>query len=97
MSAHQLDGVPKIAVGNTAEVLKTLQAMKLSAWNDLCDALPTRFTQALQAAAKLLEPKTQPFKIPSATITTEDDLTSWLSTTAKQIREKLQHGPVMLS
>ena len=31
MSAHQLDGVPKIAVGNTAEVLKTLQAMKLSA------------------------------------------------------------------
>ena len=97
MSAHQLDGVPKIAVGNTAEVLKTLQAMKLSAWNDLCDALPTRFTQALQAAAKLLEPTIQPFKIPSATITSEDDLTSWLSTTAKQIREKLQHGPVMLS
>ena len=97
MSAHQLDGVPKIAVGSTEEVLKTLQAMKLSAWSDLCDALPTRFTQALQAAARLLEPKTQPFKIPSATITTEEDLTSWLSTTAKQIREKLQHGPVMLS
>jgi hypothetical protein len=97
MSAHQLDGVPKIAVGSTEEALKTLQAMKLSAWNDLCDALPTRFTQALQAAATLLEPKTQPFKIPSATITTEEDLTSWLSTTAKQIREKLQHGPVMLS
>jgi hypothetical protein len=97
MSAHQLDGVPKIAVGNTAEVLKTLQAMKLAAWNDLRDALPTRFTQALQAAAKLLEPKTQPFKIPSTTITSEEDLTSWLTTTAKQIREKLQHGPVMLS
>jgi hypothetical protein len=31
MSAHQLDGVPKIAVGSTEEVLKTLQAMKLSA------------------------------------------------------------------
>jgi hypothetical protein len=97
MSAHQLDGVPKIAVGSTEEVLKTLQAMKLSAWSDLCDALPTRFTQALQAAATLLEPKTQPYKILSATITTEDDLTSWLSTTAKQIREKLQYGPVMLS
>jgi hypothetical protein len=97
MSAHQLDDVPKIAVGSTEEVLKTLQAMKLAAWNDLRDALPTRFTQALQAAAKLLEPKTQPFKIPSATITTEDELTLWLTTTAKQIREKLQHGPVMLS
>jgi hypothetical protein len=44
-----------------------------------------------------LEPKIQPFKIPSATIASEDDLTSWLTTTAKQIREKLQHGPVMLS
>jgi hypothetical protein len=97
MSAHQLDGVPKIAVGSTEEVLKTLQAMKLSAWSDFCDALPTRFTQALQAAATLLEAKTQPFKILSTTITSEDDLTSWLSTTAKQIREKLQHGPVMLS
>ena len=94
---HQLNGVPAIAVGTTDEVLKTLQQTKLSEWRNLCDAIPTRFSQALQAAAKLLEPKVQAVKLLGATIKTEDDLQSWLTATEKKIREKLKDGPVMLS
>jgi len=97
ISDHQLDGVPKIAVGSTEEVLKTLQATRLSEWNNLCDALPTRFNQAIQAAAKLLEPKAQSFKVPGATIKNSDDLKSWLLATEKQIRERLKDGPVIIS
>jgi hypothetical protein len=97
MADYQLDGLPKIAVGSTEDVLKTLQAMKLAEWKNLCDALPTRFAQALQAAATLLEPKAQPLKLPGATIRSEDDLAAWLTTTAEQIREKLKQGPVILS
>jgi hypothetical protein len=94
---HQLDGLPKIAVGSTEDVLKTLQAMKLAEWKNLCDALPTRFAQTLQAAAKLLEPKAQPLKTPGATIRSEDDLAAWLTTTAEQVREKLKQGPVIIT
>lgn len=96
-TAHQLDGVPAIAVGTTEDVLKTLQQTKLSEWKNLCDAIPTRFSQALQAAAKLLEPKAQAVKLLGATIKTEDDLQSWLAATEKEIHEKLKDGPVILS
>jgi hypothetical protein len=81
---HQLDGVPAIAVGTTEEVLKTLQQTKLTEWKNLCDAIPTRFSQTLQAAAKLLEPKAQAVKLLGATIKNEDDLKLWLTTTASQ-------------
>jgi hypothetical protein len=94
---HQLDGVPAIAVGTTEEVLKTLQQAKLTEWKNLCDAIPTRFGQALQAAAKLLEPKAQAVKLLGATIKNEDDLKSWLTATEEKIREKLKDGPVILS
>jgi hypothetical protein len=94
---HQLDGVSAIAVGTTEDVLKTLQQTKLSEWKNLCDAIPTRFSQALQAAAKLLEPKAQAVKLLGATIKNEDDLKSWLTATEEKIREKLKDGPVILS
>ena len=63
---------------------------------NLCDALPTRFSNALAAAAKLLEPKAQYIKLTGGTIKNEDDLKSWLSTTEQHIREKLKDGPVIL-
>ena len=58
--------------------------------------MPTRFSQALAAAAKLLEPKAQHVKLPGGTIKDEDDLKSWLAEAEEQIREKLKNGPVIL-
>src|SRR5262249_8706011 len=91
---HQLDGVPAIAVGTTEELLQTLHQPKLLESKNLGDAIPTRFGQALQAAAKLLEPKAQAVKLLGATIKNEDDLKSWLLATEETIREKLKDGPV---
>jgi hypothetical protein len=65
-------------------------------WKTLADALPTRFGQALAAAAHMLEPKAQRVKLPGGTIKTEDDLRNWLTAVEKEIRAKLQNGPVIV-
>ena len=50
---------------------RTLGETKLQEWATLCDAIPTRFSQALAEAAKRLEPKAQQVKLPSGTIKTD--------------------------
>ncbi len=92
----RLTELNRIAVGSTEEVLGTLSTTKLREWSNLCDALPTRFANALAAAAKLLEPKAQYVKLPGGTITGDDDLKAWLGTAEQCIREKLKDGPVIL-
>ncbi len=93
---NQIEGLPGIAVGSTDEVLKTLATRKLKEWSNFCDALPTRFANALAAAAKLLEPTAQTVKLPGGTIKDDDDLKAWLMIAEQRIREKLEFGPVIL-
>lgn len=96
LTAYSVRQVPVIAVGTTDEILNTLQQTKLSELRALSDALPTRFGKALNAAAKLLEPKAQPVTLPSATIKDDDDLKAWLSSAEERIREKMKTGPVIV-
>jgi hypothetical protein len=96
LSANSVRQVPKVAVGTTEEILGTLRQTKLTELKALCDALPTRFGKALNAAAKLLEPKAQTVTLPAGTITNEDDLKEWLTSAEEQIREKLKDGPVIV-
>ena len=96
LSAFNVRQVPAIAVGTTEEILNTLRQTNLSELKALSDALPTRFGKALNAAAKLLEPKAQPVTLPGGTIKNEDDLKAWLTSAEEQIREKLKEGPVIV-
>lgn len=96
LSAYSVRQVPTIAVGTTEEILNTLRQTKLSELTALSDALPTRFGKALNAAAKLLEPKAQAVTLPGGTIKNEDDLKAWLTSAEEQIREKLKDGPVIV-
>ena len=93
---YHLDDLPTIAVGSPEEILRTLGATRLQEWQNLCDALPTRFNQALTAAAQLLEPKAQHMKLPGGTIRNDEDLQAWLTTAEQHIRTKLKDGPVIL-
>ena len=93
---YQLDQLPAIKVGSAEEVLDTLRATKLPEWGTLHDAIPTRFKQALAAAAKVLEPKAQHVKLPGGTIKNESDLQAWLSQTGEVIRQKFKDGPVIV-
>ena len=83
-------------MGTTEEVLDTLRHTKLSELRAISDALPTRFSNAAAAAAKLLEPKAQHVSLPGGTIKNDDDLKSWLAEAEDCIREKLKDGPVIL-
>lgn len=88
--------VPTIAVGTTDEVLESLRLTRLSELRALGDALPTRFSNALAAAAKLLEPEAKHLKLSGGTIRNESELKTWLKSAEDQIRARLQDGPVIL-
>jgi hypothetical protein len=88
--------VPPIAVGTTDDILATLRGTNPRALQDLADAMPTRFANALAAAAKLLEPQAQRVTLPQATIKTEEELAAWLTAAGDRIRAKLKDGPVIL-
>ncbi len=96
LSENGVREVPKVTVGTTEEILATLRQTKLSELKALSDALPTRFGKALNAAAKLLEPKARPVTLPGGTIKNEDELKVWLASAEERIREKLADGPVIL-
>jgi len=93
---HHLDALPTIAVGSPEDILQSLRATRLQEWQNLCDALPTRFNQALTAAVQLLEPKAQHMKLPGWTIRNDEDLQAWLTTVEQCIRARLKDGPVIL-
>jgi hypothetical protein len=95
-SEYRLDGLPPVSVGNTEEVLASLNGTRLTEWTNLADALPTRFAQAQAAAAKLLEPLAQHVKLGGATIRDEGELAAWLEATGRRIRESLRDGPVII-
>jgi hypothetical protein len=96
LSRNGVRQVPTIAVGTTDEVLATLQKTKVSELRAICDALPTRFTNVVADAAKLLEPKAHHVSLPGGTIKNEDDLQTWLSLAEDKIREELKDGPVIV-
>jgi hypothetical protein len=96
LSKNGVRQMPSIAVGTTDEVLATLQKTKISELRAICDALPTRFSNALAGAVKLLEPKAQSVDLPKRTIKNEEDLKSWLTAAEDKIREKLKDGPVIV-
>jgi hypothetical protein len=93
---HQVADLVDISVGTTEEVLHSLRSTRLKEWRNLRDALPTRFAQLLQDAAKLLEPKAQHISLPSATIKSEAELSEWLAAVEQQIKARLKEGPVIV-
>ena len=96
LTASNARVVPTVVVGTTDDILVTLRNTNPRALQDLADAMPTRFSNALSAASKLLEPQAQTVNLPSATIKTEADLTAWLAAAEKRIRDKLKDGPVLV-
>ncbi|MBA2114071.1 BREX system P-loop protein BrxC [Bremerella alba] len=96
LSANSVRQVPNVAIGTTEEILETLRQTKLSEMKALSDALPTRFTKAVNAAAKLLEPKAQHVSLPGGTIKNGDDLKTWLVSAEEAIKAKLKDGPVIV-
>jgi hypothetical protein len=92
----QLTPPAKEAIGTDDEILAALRARTLADRRNLLDAVPQRFSRALDEASRLLEPKAQRVVLPGATIHNATELNEWLAGARKQVEEKLEHGPVIL-
>jgi hypothetical protein len=96
VAAHQLKPPAKEAVGTDDEILAALRASSLADRRNLQDAVPQRFSRALDEASRLLEPKAQRVTLPGATIRDAADLDKWLAAARAQVAEKLKDGPVIV-
>jgi hypothetical protein len=61
------------------------------------DAVPGRVAQAIERAAKRLEPKVQAVAIERATLRTEADLDAWLGRQRETLSTAIKQGPVLVS
>ncbi|MDP9440320.1 MAG: hypothetical protein M3P49_16545, partial [Actinomycetota bacterium] len=78
-------------------ILDGLDTVSLSEWTNLSYALSARFAQALQQAAKLLEPKAVPVSPPHANLKTEAEVDEYLGRLRSRIMGHIKDGrPVVL-
>jgi hypothetical protein len=92
----QLAPPAKETIGTDEEILAALRASTLAARRNLLDAVPQRFSRALDEASRLLEPKAQRVVLPAATLHNTSELDQWLAGVRQQVEEKLKEGPVTL-
>ena len=94
------EGIAEIAllsIGDDSSLIGTLEETPLTGWKTKIDALPQQFSNAAFAAAMLLEPETQTVKLTSGTLKTETDDTNWIERTERELLEKLEDGPIVIS
>ena len=84
------------AFGSDDEILAALRLKTLTDRRNLLDAVPQRFTRALEEASLLLEPKAVKINLPGATIKNAAELDQWVSTVRAQVEVQLKQGPVIL-
>jgi len=92
----QLKPTANEAIGTDDEILAALRNNTLADRRNLLDAVPQRFSRALDEASRLLEPKAQRVILTSATIHNATELDQWLGDVRKHVEEKLKGGPVIL-
>ena len=92
----QLTPPAKETIGTDDEILASLRTSTLADRRNLLDAVPQRFSRALDEASRLLEPKAQRVVLAGATIRNATELDQWLVDARKHVEEKLKDGPVIL-
>jgi hypothetical protein len=81
-------------VQTDADIIATLSLVSISSLRDRVVAMPSRFQQAQQDAAKLMEPQVAFISLPRRTLKTPDDVQQWVSDVQQQLLDALQKGPV---
>ena len=95
-ASHQLTAPAAENVGTEDEILAALRVKTLADRRNLIDAVPQRFSRALDEASRLLQPKAVRVELPGATITSPGELDAWFAEVRSLVEENLQNGPVIL-
>jgi hypothetical protein len=96
LAQQALEAPGDVAVGTEDEILGSLAKTSLNDWRLQRDALSGRFGRVLETAAKLLSPKARKIHLPSATLSSEPDVDSWLTSVRTRLIEEIAAGPVIL-
>lgn len=83
-------------VGSDEGLLYALDARSLSARAAEVDAVSARAQRALEAAARLIEPKVQTVSVERATLRTKDDVHSWIGKQQAVLLDAVERGPVLI-
>jgi hypothetical protein len=84
-------------VGTDDALLATLESRPLSAIRAEIDAIPGRIQQAIEAAARLLEPQVQTIFLERTTLRSEADIDAWLGRQKEKLVQAVKKGPVLVS
>jgi hypothetical protein len=84
------------SIGSDEALTNYLETHTLESMRSTIDAIPGRVSQALQRAAKKLEPEVQTVRIDRATLRTPDEVEAWLAKQKKRVLDALQQGPVLI-
>ena len=96
-SAHGLNPLQPLKVGNETELLTTLDTTALTAWENKTAAISERVKAALLEAARRLEPKAERITLTTATLKTEADVDAYLAKVRAAIMLHIQEGhPVVI-
>jgi len=87
---------PKVNIQSTEEILNTLEQMPIAMLSDRVAALPGRFDQIIEKAAKIIEPHAQFIKLPSRTVKTEEDIDEWVAEVQEKLKSALKDGPIVI-
>lgn len=84
------------SVGTNDELLKTLDATSLLAWEERRQAIPAKLANTRAAAAKKLEPKSVTVAAPPATLRTEAEVDAYLTTFRQQLIQHVTDGETIV-
>ena len=96
-SRYSLNDLPAADVSSEPAIIASLDIHDLGRWNMLIEAIPQRFANALQEAARLLEPRAVTVRLPGGTLHNEAEIEAWLKKAEATLKEKLKQGPVILA
>lgn len=85
------------AVATEDELIESLNQTSLAEWESRVQALPQRVSNALLAAAKLLEPEAVPVRLPSRTISTPEGVEAYIAEVREMLLKQINSGkPVVI-
>jgi len=86
----------EIDVSTRQLLIDYLRQHPLNNWDDRINALPGRFSKALDLAAKELEPEVHSVELPKRILKTEQEVEEWLNEIKEQLNKAIGNGPVVI-
>lgn len=97
LGENKLSPEPKPALSDATAVVEAVRARPLSSWGAEVDAVPARAAKALEAAVRLTAPKAGTVTLPTATISTADEVEAYLDDLRAKLTQALaDHNTVVV-